>query len=164
MILFWQSRPLRNLGKAELFSQTSSFRPNCGGQYLPFQCIIATLCLDRPPNLPCRLIERESARVCCSVLCFRLFSAECDSHVVCLVCPLPAWEFRPTEMERFLFYWLNLQTSLRSCNLQILHRNSYWNLQKRQDLQTRHFQEKQNHIHLHSATVVLYYRFCLDKK
>jgi len=61
-------------------------------------------------------LERESAGVCCCVVIWNLFGKVRFMWLQTRSCPLQAWEFRPTEMDRVLFILAKSSNKLE-CNL-----------------------------------------------
>jgi hypothetical protein len=74
-------------------------------------------------------LERESAGVCCCVVIWTLFGEVRFDYRQDLV-RYKRGKLDLLKWTQFCSCWLNLQISLRSCNNEILHRNSYLNLEK----------------------------------
>ena len=76
-------------------------------------------------------ITKPEEMLCCVVLSFGLSSvSKCESRCVLSV-RYQRGNLDLLKWTGVLLMWLNLEISLRSCKTEILHRNSYLNLEKR---------------------------------
>ena len=108
-------------------------------------------------------LERESAGVCCCVVIRTLRSDSCDYRQDLV--RYKRGNLDLLKWTEFCSCWLNLQISLRSCNNEILHRNSYLNLEKNKIL--KHDTSRKNNITYICVVLVqsyLYYRLWLGRK